>query len=486
MNRPNPSNNVPSHPSSSTSARSLTLTEELEKLEQSITLTLQEIDANFSRAHRIVTSSIIPTVERYGRHSDAVWQGTRFWKEFFEASANISLTGYEEPEEDVTQTTAGTSGNADADATFDSEDATQRPQSRATDEMEEGADGSSLLDSPSISVKAAAHGATPKANPPTSQAMSREEEDVTGSSSSFADYPSPYEALKREMQHEQGVTKAPATPGRHAAAAAAALAYRPSPFHANTAEKKAKHPQPPNADPLLHRVLDKNYRIQATPHTARTKAPPPPPTTTKPTSSAVHEPTKTRTLNPALDSSPFSPALEAPALRAEIFGTPAANKRRGRAAPTLQGPRTPGVSVQRSPAKSGFTPGDGAGTARKTLFTDGGGRNDDDGGGEQDEIDWRLDSDSEDESAPFGGMSPPKTIQFNMPGNKLLQTPAREASRRIVDDLLFTAGAAASVTEDTSQGDVVAPTTRAGHEVFDDSPSVVRVTGPGVDEDDEF
>ena len=75
------------------SARSLSLTEELEKLEQSITLTLQgwseyptteadadktiEIDHNFSRAHRIVTSSILPIVEQYADHSKAVWEGSK-------------------------------------------------------------------------------------------------------------------------------------------------------------------------------------------------------------------------------------------------------------------------------------------------------------------------------------------------------------------------------------------------------------------------
>jgi DASH complex subunit ASK1 len=41
-------------------------------------------------------------------------------------------------------------------------------------------------------------------------------------------------------------------------------------------------------------------------------------------------------------------------------------------------------------------------------------------------------------------MSPPKTMQFHVPQSRLLQTPAREASRRIVDDLLMTAGADAT------------------------------------------
>ena len=77
-------------------SRNITLAEELEKLEQSITLTLQgisleplivsyiamlnflqEIDGNFSRAHRIVTSSILPIVEQYAKHSEAVWEGSK-------------------------------------------------------------------------------------------------------------------------------------------------------------------------------------------------------------------------------------------------------------------------------------------------------------------------------------------------------------------------------------------------------------------------
>ncbi|KAG9831299.1 hypothetical protein KCU63_g14461, partial [Aureobasidium melanogenum] len=80
----------------SASSRNLSLTEELERLEQSITLTLQEIDHNFSKAHRIVTSSILPVVDQYAQHSRDVWEGSRFWKQFFEASANVSLSGYQE------------------------------------------------------------------------------------------------------------------------------------------------------------------------------------------------------------------------------------------------------------------------------------------------------------------------------------------------------------------------------------------------------
>lgn len=60
--------------------RTLTLTEELERLEQQITLTLQEIDSNFSKAHRIVTASILPIVEEHAKHSNAVWEGSKVRK----------------------------------------------------------------------------------------------------------------------------------------------------------------------------------------------------------------------------------------------------------------------------------------------------------------------------------------------------------------------------------------------------------------------
>ncbi len=40
-------------------------------------VTLQEIDSNFSKAHRIVTGSILPIVEQYAKHSSAVWEGSK-------------------------------------------------------------------------------------------------------------------------------------------------------------------------------------------------------------------------------------------------------------------------------------------------------------------------------------------------------------------------------------------------------------------------
>lgn len=45
-----------------------------------LTESRKEIDHNFSRAHRIVTSSILPIVERYREHSNSVWEGSKVWR----------------------------------------------------------------------------------------------------------------------------------------------------------------------------------------------------------------------------------------------------------------------------------------------------------------------------------------------------------------------------------------------------------------------
>jgi DASH complex subunit ASK1 len=42
-----------------------------------LTAHLVEIDHNFSRAHRIVTSSILPVVEQYAEQSREVWEGSK-------------------------------------------------------------------------------------------------------------------------------------------------------------------------------------------------------------------------------------------------------------------------------------------------------------------------------------------------------------------------------------------------------------------------
>lgn len=75
---------------------SATMAQELEKTEQAITLVLQEIDRNFSVANRLIAEKIIPELLRYGQGTEAVWNRAGFWKEFLESSVDVKLEAYEE------------------------------------------------------------------------------------------------------------------------------------------------------------------------------------------------------------------------------------------------------------------------------------------------------------------------------------------------------------------------------------------------------
>ena len=213
-----------------------------------------------------------------------------------------------------------------------------------------------------------------------------------------------------------------------------------SPFEPPSAYQLSTAQRQQNPDPLMHRIMDRNFRIQATPHTARKQARPA--TTETPATQ-----TQTRTRNLFADSSPMSsPEMAAPQLRSDLF-SPQKSPRK-----TFQAPHTPGISVQ-TPGRDLMT------STGRALFTD-----------TKDKTSrtlWDQESDSDDDFS----ISPPKTMQFHIPQSRLMQTPAREASRIIVDDLLATAGA--DRTESIE-----------GDSVPDISPSLVRRKWD--DDDDTF
>ncbi|KAL9013561.1 MAG: hypothetical protein Q9173_001750 [Seirophora scorigena] len=430
--------------SSTAPQRNLTVTEELEKLEQSITLTLQEIDHNFSRAHRIVTTSILPVVEQYAEHSTNVWESSKFWKQFFEASANVSLSGYEEPPEqeetvteDATLTTPSTPTNHSPSQPYTNTDQTMTPNPN----QQPSADDFSLSTTPQEE-------STPRP---------RSKHDH-GPEPSMALYSSPYETLKREIK---GTPQQPALDDDSTLPSTPRNPFQShpdsSPFPAPSTSRRHRTPKD---DPLLHRILDKNWRLQATPHTS-TRAPNPgtlalPYRTSRtparrdnaidnepatPAEGKGMKPTANAEDNDDLDS---SPAVPAPQLHSEIFGTPARRT------------KVPGVSV--------LTPARG----NRTLSQKWKARTPGEGNEARTDA-WNSDSDEE-EDGP--GISPPKTMQFH---GEILEVSvrltegvetAREASKKIVEDLLLTAGG--NVTD----------------EIEESSPSVVK---KGVmEEDDTF
>lgn len=283
----------------------------------------------------------------------------------------MSLSGYEELAVDGDGDTGYTESQ-------EYEDTYATQQGERTPHAEDGQEtfsreGESILEDADLS------GSTPR--PPRMQSNAI-------SNSKFADYPSPYEAIKRRMNAEQGISndeaasELPATPGKQQMLPDMSMTPMSSPFEpttrlqpiADTPGRKAK-------DPLLHRVLDRNYRVQATPLTAR--------------GDKVKEPTTSARPAWQGDSSPMSsPPSMAPQLRSEIYNSPVRRRYSGPPAP-----RTPGISVQ-TPAKG------------KTKDY-----------GYDDEITWESDDEDADDVYKELGMSPPKTIQFAMAPSRLLQTP---------------------------------------------------------------
>ncbi|KAL2260252.1 hypothetical protein VTK26DRAFT_5770 [Humicola hyalothermophila] len=466
MSRPGPS-----------APRNLTLTEELEKLEQSITLTLQEIDHNFSKAHRIVTTSILPLVEQYGEHSRSVWEATKFWKQFFEASANVSLSGYEElaTGEDSTAITA-----EEETTVHDETTAQHTPRPRSADNHDDtgiSADQSSDIyhghahgqqqheESVLTDNDGDLSGSTPR--PPATKTLPLRAPKV-------ADLSSPYETLRQKYNNKDGSASTtgqqPKQKGQqeeeedtellfqqHTArlpdltmtlGARAETAHRRHQFGSDGDDDdddnttpfggKTRHTVTTHKDPVLHRMPDKTYRIAATPHKGggalsplltkgnnnhlspiKWKVEPKPALGTD--AATPNNKGKERRQRPIWEDSPTSsPEMAVPQLRSAAFMSPyKAARSKGTAAAlaaAAAAPRTPGVSVQ--------TPG-GA-RARKTTAGDGASG----AAGKQarryaDEITWESDSDEDDDGVggALGGMSPPKTIQFALPPSKLLQTP---------------------------------------------------------------
>ncbi|KAL2021947.1 hypothetical protein VTK56DRAFT_6366 [Thermocarpiscus australiensis] len=443
--------------------RNLTLTEELEKLEQSITLTLQEIDHNFSKAHRIVTTSILPLVEQYGEHSRSVWEATKFWKQFFEASANVSLSGYEELAggEDSTAITAEGDTVVHDETTADD---TPRPRSAGNHDDTVTTDQSAIYhghghlqqeESVLTDDGGDLTGSTPR--PPATKTLSLRPQ--------FAGLSSPYEALRREYNKTGSGRPPEQRPGSSAAdeeeedtellfqqhtARLPDMSMTPrsglaAGGRAHGGEEDTESELGKGKDPLLHRMLDKNYRIMATPHKGAKGISP-----IKWKVEKVATPGKGKEKQqqrPIWEDSPTSsPEMAVPQLRSAAFMSPVRAAYKGKAAAAAAAaPRTPGVSVQ-TPA-----------TGRKVKDVYGGTREAEKR--YEDEITWESDSDD-----AFGGMSPPKTIQFALPPSKLMQTPAREASKRIVDNILLTAGA------DPEGSSEYSPTVvKMNHDILDDT-----------------
>ena len=135
---------------------------------------------------------------------------------------------------------------------------------------------------------------------------------------------------------------------------------------------------------------------------------------------------------------------------AEVFDSPV----RREITQNLNQQRTPGISV--------LTPG-----RRKMVPA-----------AKQNKSVWDSDEDElidEATGMPYG-VSPPKTMQFHVPQSRLLKTPAREASKQIVDNILASAGMPrdAHGEEYSDDFEIDVDLEYDDHGAEEDSPSIVR------------
>ncbi|TDL16188.1 hypothetical protein BD410DRAFT_902170 [Rickenella mellea] len=65
--------------------------DQIEQIEQLITIKLQNIDANFSRVQQILATKILPAVKRYAVNTEPVREAAKFWVSFYEQAAQVRI-----------------------------------------------------------------------------------------------------------------------------------------------------------------------------------------------------------------------------------------------------------------------------------------------------------------------------------------------------------------------------------------------------------
>ncbi|KAI0071018.1 hypothetical protein K474DRAFT_1631069 [Panus rudis PR-1116 ss-1] len=72
--------------------------DQIEQIEQLITIKLQNLDAIFSKIQQILNGRILPAVKRYAIATEPVREAANFWTTFFEQAAQIRVPTYEDYE----------------------------------------------------------------------------------------------------------------------------------------------------------------------------------------------------------------------------------------------------------------------------------------------------------------------------------------------------------------------------------------------------
>ncbi|KAI5120572.1 hypothetical protein M0805_002522 [Coniferiporia weirii] len=80
--------------------------DQIEQIEQLITIRLQNIDAGFARAHQVLSTRILPSIRRYAVNSEPIREAARFWVSFYEQAAQVRIPTTEDFSDVVEQQSA--------------------------------------------------------------------------------------------------------------------------------------------------------------------------------------------------------------------------------------------------------------------------------------------------------------------------------------------------------------------------------------------
>ncbi|PWN36392.1 uncharacterized protein FA14DRAFT_54739 [Meira miltonrushii] len=342
--------------------------DQLMQVDQAITLTLQEIDANFAKTHQTITGRILPMIKRYGVASHNTWQGAKFWHKFFEAASDIHLAPPREQSTfDSTAEGEEVEGERHAEErdeqTFDRDDQSMQSFQGTTPRGRQAAENDSYDIQDDSGELRHSHFEPPRVSDASMAATARLSRTGLGASQSGRN-------LERMMYDED-----------ESADFDQIGDVDIDPDSTKTARGGSK------AD-TIRATSSKPPKVQATPRRDSAKK--------NPFAKGVRPP---------------PPQQQASTSSSDTDAAKRSNSPRWNGIADLR--KTPLSHINRSPVRKGAKAGKGKSSTN-------------------------IDEDDEDSLAWPAGMSPPVTMQFSVPRSRYNKTPAKEAAKLVVDDLLRT------------------------------------------------
>ncbi|KAK0209073.1 hypothetical protein DFS33DRAFT_1254501 [Desarmillaria ectypa] len=100
--------------------------DQIDQIEQLITIKLQTIDENFSKIHNVLANKILPAVKRYAVATEPVREAAQFWTSFYEQAAQIRIPTADDYST-VNEQTSEHESSSHTDTQVEASHATARP-----------------------------------------------------------------------------------------------------------------------------------------------------------------------------------------------------------------------------------------------------------------------------------------------------------------------------------------------------------------------